>query len=308
LAWWLHDFATRPNPPFTFVGLIHVNHKLRGAASDADASFCRQLADRLAVPIEVIEAPVVARGRSPEADARRVRYAAIEQAADRLGATVVCTAHTADDQAETVLLRLFRGAGLRGLSGIRVRHSRIVRPLLECRRSELRAALTAKGESWREDASNADVSIPRNRLRHELLPHIERLAAADAPGAIAALARFSAFAVDDETFLEDAAIELAGRIVSVSAPDGCVSVERVPLATAPAALARRVIRGAAERVAPDRPWSAVHIEAVRRLAQRQAGRGHLDLPGVSVARVGQQLRFCRADTREGTIGPGNASD
>jgi tRNA(Ile)-lysidine synthase len=295
LAWWLRDFAGRPAPAFTFVGLIHVNHGMRGAASDADEAFCRHLADRLGVPIDVVVAPVPVTGRSPEAAARALRYAAFDAAARRLGADCVCTAHTADDQAETVLLRLLRGAGLRGLSGIRSVHRQVVRPLLECRRSDLRAALVQLGEPWREDASNTDVSIPRNRIRHELLPVIERVATRIAPGGIEALARFAAFAADDEQFLEAAAIELASRLVL---PDGegvrharSVRIVRDQLAAAPAALARRVIRIAAERVAPDRPWSAVHLEAVLRLARREQGGGSLDLPGILVERVSNEVRL-----------------
>lgn len=289
LAWWLHNFATRPDPPLAFAGLIHVNHALRGAESDADEAFCRALAARMQVPIDVVAAPVTVTGRSPEAAAHTLRYGAFTAAASRLGATRVCTAHTADDQAETVLLRLLRGGGLRGLSGIRATHGALVRPLLECRRADLRAALRSLGEPWREDASNEDLSIPRNRVRHELLPVIERVASEIGTGGIEALARFATFAADDEQFLEQAATELAARVVLPG--DGVVVVDRAGLAGAPAALARRVIRQAADRVAPDRPWTAVHIEAVWRLARRRQGGGSLDLPGVCVERVSKQVRF-----------------
>ncbi len=290
MAWWLHDFATRPLPAVVFAGLIHVNHGLRGAESAADEQFCRDLAAELALPIEVHAAPVPASGRSPEAAARDLRYAAFERAADALGATVVCTAHTADDQAETVLLRLLRGAGLRGLSGIRVTNGRTVRPLLECRREELRAALRAAGRPWREDASNTDVSIPRNRIRHELLPALERVSADIASGGVEALARFATYAADDELFLEGAAVELMARLVLPSAP-GAVALARGGLVTAPAPLARRVVRMAAGRVAPDRPWSTVHLDAVLRLARRAQGGGTLDLPGVLVERVSNEVRL-----------------
>lgn len=312
LALWLHDFATRPAPAFSFVGLIHVNHALRGAESEADEAFCRDLARRLNIPIDVVAAPLAVTGRSPESAAREARYAAFDAAAARLGATVVCTAHTADDQAETVLLRLLRGAGLRGLSGIRSTNRQIVRPLLECRRNHLRAALVQSGEAWREDASNLDVSIPRNHIRHELLPVLERVATQIAPGGIEALARFASYAAEDEQFLENAAIELAGRLVlpddgargGVDA-ERCVRLVRSALAAAPAPLARRVIRQAAEKVAPDRPWSAVHIDAVLRLARRTQGGGSLDLPGTRVERVSNEVRLL---SRAGTIGVGNASD
>jgi tRNA(Ile)-lysidine synthase len=305
---WLQDFATRPDPAFTFVGLIHVNHGLRGAESDADETFCRDLARRLNLPIDVVAAPIVATGRSPESAARDARYVAFDAAATRLGATVVCTAHTADDQAETVFLRLLRGAGLRGLSGIRSANRQVVRPLLDCRRNHLRAALVQLGEVWREDASNTDVSIPRNLVRHELLPVVERVATQIAPGGIEAVARFAAYASEDEQYLEAAAITLAGRLVSserVDASGRSVTLVRDQLALAPAPLARRVVRLAAATVAPDRPWSAVHIEAVLKLARRAQGGGSLDLPGVRVERVSNEVRLI---SPAGTIGPGIASD
>jgi tRNA(Ile)-lysidine synthase len=304
LVLWLHDFATRPAPAFTFVGLIHVNHAMRGAESDADETFCRNLATRLALPIEVVAAPITVTGRSPESAARDARYLAFDAAGARLGATVVCTAHTADDQAETVLLRLLRGAGLRGLSGIRSANRQIVRPLLECRRNHLRAALVQVGEHWREDASNSDVSIPRNMIRHELLPVIERVATQIAPGGIEAVARFAAYAAEDEQFLEEAAISLAARLVSSGPGDG-VTLVRDQLVAAPAPLARRVVRLAATTIAPDRAWAAVHIEAVLRLARRAQGGGSLDLPGIRVERVSNEVRLMSA---AGTIGPGIASD
>jgi tRNA(Ile)-lysidine synthase len=297
LALWLHNFATRPAPVFSFVGVIHVNHALRGAESDADEAFCRALAQRLNVPIDVVAAPIAATSGSPEATARDARYLAFDAAAARLGAAVVCTAHTADDQAETVLLRLLRGAGLRGLSGIRSSNRHIVRPLLECRRKDLRDTLVEHGEVWREDASNLDVTIPRNRIRHELLPVVEVVSTHIGGGGIEAVARFAAYASEDEQFLEGEAIELAARLVL---PDGDTQSERPvrgvrllrsDLAAAPPALARRVIRLMAAQVAPERPWSAVHIEAVLRLARRQQGGGALDLPGIRVERVSNEVRL-----------------
>ncbi len=303
LALWLHDLASWPQAAFTMAGLIHVNHQLRGAHSEADEAFCRALAARLQVPIDVVAAPVLVEGgRSPEAAARDARYAAFEAAAARLGATVVATAHTADDQAETVLLRLLRGAGLRGLSGVRAGRGHLVRPLLECRRADLRAWLEARGEPWREDASNADVAIPRNRVRHQLLPVVEQVAAGFAPGAVPALARFAAFAADDERYLEEAAIELAARIVQWQ--DQGATIVRTALAEAPPALARRVVRLVAERVAPGRPWSAVHLEAVLRLARRVEGGGSLDLPDIFVSRVSNEVRVSRSrGARETFRGP-----
>src|SRR5262249_56874266 len=103
--------------------------------------------------------------------ARTARYGFLERAAGALGADVIAVAHTKDDQAETFLLRLLRGAGTRGLGSIRPRAGRVCRPLIEVERAELRAYLAERGEPWREDATNADLAIALNRVPHKLIPH-----------------------------------------------------------------------------------------------------------------------------------------
>jgi tRNA(Ile)-lysidine synthase len=279
LAWWLHDRAARGE--YAVAGMIHVNHGLRGAASDDDEAFCRALAARLGWPIDVTRVDVAARARarrqSLEVAAREARYEGFEAAADRLGATVVMTGHTADDQAETVLLRILRGAGTRGLSGIRARRGRFVRPFLSRRRADLRRDLEHRGEAWREDLSNADVSVPRNRLRHELMPVIERLS----PSAVPALARLASLAADDEAFLEARAIESTGFVV-LSRDGAATELDAAALAGLPAALGRRVVRAVAAALAPSVTLAERHIEAVRTLAAGRGGHGHLDLPGLAV--------------------------
>jgi tRNA(Ile)-lysidine synthase len=120
-------------------------------------------------PVPALRRP----GESPEAAARRIRYAFLEEVRDRLGARWVATAHHRDDQAETVLLRLLFGSGLAGLAGIRAIHGRIVRPLLGVPRAVLREEVEAAGLSWCDDPSNEDLSVPRNRVRRLLLPALD---------------------------------------------------------------------------------------------------------------------------------------
>ncbi len=286
LALWLHSRHHREPRLVTFTGIIHVNHKLRGAESDRDEAFCRALAARLGVAIEVIEAPIASTtGRSPESAARAARYRAFAAAAPRLGATRVVTAHTADDQAETVLMRLLRGAGNRGVSGIRAERGLYVRPMLLCRRTAVRAWLESQGETSCEDSSNADRSIARNRVRHDLLPIIEQIA----PGGVVALARAATLAADDERVLQDLAVESADSIVS-GVGTAAAELDRDRLLELPPAIGRRVLRLVLERLAPHAPWRADHFDAVLRLAARRAGGGSLDLPGVRVERVSNKLR------------------
>ena len=203
----------------TVAGAAHLDHRLRPEAP-RDQAFCQALCERLGVPFVARTVDVAALAgqwrTSIEAAARRARYAFLEDARVELGADRIAVAHTLDDQAETVLLRLLRGAGTRGLRGILPVRGRIVRPLLGCTRAALRADLAARGEAWREDATNADLDVPRNRVRHELLP---LLAARYQPAVTRLLARTAAVA-DAEDALLEALAEEAGRRVVEPAPGG----------------------------------------------------------------------------------------
>ena len=177
LLFLLRDLAE--NGRFTVAGLAHLNHQLRTTAQ-RDEAFCRDLAGRLNLRIVVKNEDVqgYARGRnlSVEDAARRIRYDFMEQAAGDLGAERIAVGHTQDDQAETFLLKLIRGAGLTGLGGIHPRRDRVIRPLLDVPRADLRQYLLARGEPWIEDESNEDLDNPRNRIRHVVLPELDRAA------------------------------------------------------------------------------------------------------------------------------------
>lgn len=266
-------------------GAAHLHHGLRGADADADERFCRQLAARegVAFAAERIDVAALARAqkRSLEDAARQARYGFLERARVSLDADLIAVAHTSDDQAETFLLRLLRGAGTRGLSGIRPRAGRVIRPLIDTTRGSLRDCLAARGQLWREDASNADVGIPRNRVRHELIP---ALRSRFSPGIDAILARTAGLAQQDEDFLQDRAIELAARIV-LTDERLQITLDADALARAPRALSSRIVQRMLERHAGGRPISFDHVEAVLRLDQGQA----VSLPGQDAVRTGDVL-------------------
>ncbi len=169
------------------VHLVHVNHGLRPEA-DAEQLSVERLAGDLGVPCHVER--VTVRREPPweglEAEARRARYGAFRAVAERIGAQRIATAHTADDQAETVLMRLLEGAGPRGLAGIAPVRGLLIRPLLEARRTDVEVHLRARGLAWMEDVSNRDPRFLRNRVRHDVLPFLERTVD---PGIAAGLAR-----------------------------------------------------------------------------------------------------------------------
>ena len=159
--------------------VAHLNHRLRGAESDADQAWLEKLCRRLNLQLEVAAIDVAAiaseKGNGWEAAARDARYNFLRLTAERLGARFVAVGHTADDQVETVLHRVLRGTGLVGLAGMPFTRplspsASLVRPLLGMRRCDVLAYLAAIGQDFRTDASNVDPRWTRNRLRHELLP------------------------------------------------------------------------------------------------------------------------------------------
>jgi tRNA(Ile)-lysidine synthase len=272
-------------------GIAHFNHQLRGGEADADEAFCGAVAEDLGVPFEAgradVRAAARAAGRSVEDMARELRYAFLEEAAARLGADTIAVAHTLDDQAETFLLRLMRGAGPRGLAGIRPKAGRVVRPLIDVRRAELREYLAARGLPFREDATNADLSIPRNRVRHQLIPYLQ---AHFSPAIAGILAREAAIARDDEARLSVEAIDLARSIVlQTSGPHergAVVRIEAAALTSLPAALAARVARLALEQGAPGRFAGYDQIERLLEFARSAPSGSAVSFPGQRAVRAG----------------------
>jgi tRNA(Ile)-lysidine synthase len=272
---------------FVVAGAAHLNHLLRGRDADEDEAFCRRLVSSLSLPIEVETVDVARKARqertSLENAAHEARYAFFGRAAGRLHADRVAVGHTRDDQAETFLLRLIRGAGPRGLGGIHPRAGLIVRPLVDCARAELRAFLQAHTIEFREDATNADVSIPRNRVRHELIPFLrDRFS----PGIIAVLDREARIAREDAAFLDQAALEAAGRI-TVRTPAG-VEIPAIALLAEPPAVARRVARGAQQTVSGGQFIGFDAVQALLEFAASGAA-GPLDLPGHRMQRRGDTI-------------------
>lgn len=216
------------------LGAVHVNHGLRGEDSDEDERFVRRLCEAYQVPLQVFRASPPA--CASEAWAREARYGFFRQAIQSSGAEAVALAHHMEDQAETLLLHLLRGAGLTGLSGMPadgyVLGVRVVRPLLTVPRQALREALTEAGQSWREDASNQDNRFLRNALRHELLPMMERLA----PGCASRMAASASLLREEETALAAQAEDF------LTAYGGQDYLALHPLTLQPLGMRRRILR------------------------------------------------------------------
>jgi tRNA(Ile)-lysidine synthase len=254
--------------------VAHVDHRLRADAA-AHADFVVALGARLGLPVEVLPVSVPA-GGSLEDSARRVRYAALEACAARAGARRIATGHTADDQAETVLMRVLEGAGPRGLAGIPPVRGAIVRPLIEVRRAALRAHLEAAGERWVEDPSNQDRRFLRNRIRHELLPAL----AAAVPDAADALARTARLARATVEALDRAAA--AALAAAEAAEPGGVTVRLAALRGQPPEVAAETLRLAADRMGGRAPLRAWAHRGLRRVLADPPLRRAFHLGGVRV--------------------------
>ncbi|NLF69953.1 MAG: tRNA lysidine(34) synthetase TilS [Candidatus Anammoximicrobium sp.] len=222
----------------------HFNHGVRGAQAAADEAFVVELCRRLRIACQVGRAgePGKGAGLRGEADLRAARYQFLSETARQVGARYVASGHTADDQAETVLHRIVRGTGIAGLAGIRQHRQLIpgvslVRPLLTVSRREVLDYLAAIGQPYREDQSNADPRFTRNRIRHELLPH---LAASYNPGVVGAVTRLAALAGEAQELVAGLAEDLADKCVTAEAP-GDVAVDCAVLAAAPRFLVREVL-------------------------------------------------------------------
>lgn len=269
----------------SLAGAAHVHHHLRPEA-DEDERFVRALAGELGVALHVAHADVPAEAardrQSIEVAARDARHRCLAEAARAMRAERIATAHTLNDQAETVLMRLVRGAGTAGLGAMDPRRGVRIRPLLDETRETLRAWLQASGRTWREDPSNADLTQPRNRIRHELLPYLARHFN---PSVTAALARAAEIAREDERHLAAVASEAAASLLT-AVTDGA-ALDAAGLAFLPPAIGRRVARTALETAHPGRSYGLEEVEVVRAAcAGSEAPRA---LPGVRMERNGPHV-------------------
>lgn len=254
--------ALRDRAEIAGVYALHVDHRLR-AGGEADAACAAAACARLGVPFESV-AVTVRRG-NVQAQARSARYAALRAAAARVGATRIATGHTRTDQAETVLLRLLRGAGARGLAAIPPRRGMLVRPLIDRSRAEGIAFCGRAGLVFRDDPTNATPRFTRNRLRLSLWPALLALA----PAAERALARAADLARSDERALSARARLIAGS-------DGSVALSA--LAAEPLAVRRRLVRRLWRLAGGGGELEAKHVEAALALSRRR-GPGRVALPG-----------------------------
>jgi tRNA(Ile)-lysidine synthase len=284
-------------------GGVTIDHRLQAGSADRAAEVAARLRAMGLDPSESIPVTVGRRG-GPEAAARDARYAALDAAAERLGARAVLLGHTRDDQAETVLLGLARGSGTRSLSGMPAvsgKDGRYRRPFLRLDRQTARTACLAQRVPVWDDPHNDDPAYTRSRLRHEGLPALEKSLG---KGIIEALARTAQLSRDDADALDVWAAD-AERSVRCApsggdaddAQDGISLLDTAKLHALPPAVRRRVLRRAAIAAgSPPGSLFARHIEEIDRLITGWRGQGAISLPGrVEVVRRYGSLVIRRRD-------------
>jgi tRNA(Ile)-lysidine synthetase-like protein len=283
--------ALAPGRGWTIV-VATLDHGVRGAESHADRRFVEDLSLKLGLECEARSLPPCPSAHASEERLRDLRLTFLLDLASSCGAAAIALAHTADDQAETVLHRLARGAGLRGLGGMSRWTPPLWRPALSLRRASLRGVLSGAGLSWREDTSNAALHASRNRIRHLVLPALER---ALGPKATDGLARAARLARDDELLLSRLAREAMEQIHR-DRSEGRVSLDRRALSALPAALGRRVVRAALEDVLGRRQTTASHVLDILELARANSSGTRIDLPRGATAERRRDLIVVRAGT------------
>jgi tRNA(Ile)-lysidine synthase len=289
---------------------VHFNHKLRGKASDRDETFVSKLAEHHGLPFHVARENIAAKAKQERANvedaARRARYGYFDRLVLDGRLDRVAVAHTANDQAETVLSHILRGTGIAGVGGIHPEVGAVFRPLLRLRRGELRVYLRSLGQTWREDATNRDVKRTRARIRHKLIPFLEK---EFQPTTVEHLCQLADLAREDDAWLESSAElrvflgareEKGGWRIStgellaprVNKPVGS-SADSLWSRNATEAMSKRMIRLLVKKVKPrSGQLSAMHVEAVLRIARLQDSGTCLQLPGgVEVRREHDSLVF-----------------
>ncbi len=303
------------------LSVVHFNHKLRGKASDADEVFVAKLAAKHGLEFHSASVDVAKKAKKERANledaARRARYDYFRSLAESGDCGRIVVAHTADDQAETVLAHLFRGTGLAGLGGIHPVAGPVIRPLLNVRGSELRRFLRARKQTWREDATNRDTKRMRARIRRKLLPLLQKQFQ---PAIVEHLSTLAELAREDQADLQSQAelrvlalaketkggLRIPARDIAGprSTPRNLLkeNSEDYGMAISSAGVRKRMVRHMIANIKPRAgQLGANHVETVLELARGgQSGRS-LSLPGgVEVRRERDELFFLAVDKTEKT--------
>lgn len=296
----------------------HYNHLLRGEESQRDARFVSQFIALCCGPQRLLDGRILpavrlyegsgdvaaeskARGTGLEETAREMRYAFLRETARVAGADWIATAHTANDNAETLLFHLARGTGLRGLGGIAPRRDRLIRPLLTTTRREVEDYLLHYALPHMEDSTNSDDRYTRNRIRHQVLPVLDEIS----PGFLARMADTAQQLREDEDCLRAFAQEIADQAQPV---DSGLSIDVAQLANAPAPIALRAVRLLLGQLwGGDQNCGSVHLQSVLSLCLGKSPSAQADLPHGCIARRSYDRLLLLLDPVSAPLDPGPLS-
>ena len=247
--------------------VAHVNYGTRGKDSTDDECFVREIAEKYSIPCEVLFAKKPRRTKiNFESYARETRYAFFEAIAQEYHASAIAVAHTQDDQAETILMHLLKGTGVNGLAAMKAREGTLIRPLLGFTKHALREYLKAHKQPFRTDKTNADTKLLRNKIRHILLPMLQK---EFNPNIIAALTRLSQSATDVETLIQDTALTFFQKHAVVTPRR--ISFQRKDLMRVPKVIRREVLHLAFLHFGLVEPLSFSHFDEIEKIVQRNIG-------------------------------------
>jgi len=271
--------------------IAHLHHGFRGSEADEDVRFVRAIGESLGIPVHVEHADIPAylkkTGLSKQAGARKVRYEFFSRAAGETGAGRIALGHTADDQVETLLIRLLKGAGPHGLSGIPPVRDKIIRPLIELTREEVMGFLSERGIRYRIDSSNLTKVYLRNKIRLDLIPY---LAKEYNPNIMSTLMRNLTILRDEDTFLDEYIQRLYPDVV-ISRTAESITLDVLRLASLAPPVQRRILRHAVESIAGEEAvaLSFRHIEDSLALLEKDKT-GEVHLPhDLRIRREGETL-------------------
>ena len=274
--------------------IAHLHHGFRGSEADEDMRFVRAIGESLGIPVYAEHADIPAylkkTGLSKQAGARKVRYEFFSKAAEATGACRIAVGHTADDQVETFLMRLLKGAGPHGLSGIPPVRDKIIRPLIELTREEVIGFLSEKGIRYRIDSSNLSKVYLRNKIRLDLIPY---LAKEYNPNIMSTLMRNLTILRDEDTFLDEYIQRLYPEMV-IRRTEESIILDAARLASLALPVQRRILRHAVESIAGEDAGalSFRHIEDSLSLLDKDTS-GEIHLPhDLRVRREGETLSVC----------------
>ncbi|NLY52841.1 MAG: tRNA lysidine(34) synthetase TilS [Firmicutes bacterium] len=260
--------------------IAHLNHGIRGEDAAADAQLVEALGAELGIPVHVkeLDIPGIARktGRSEEEAGRIARYQLYEELADAVGASRIAVGHHGDDQVETVLMNLIRGAGLRGLSGIPPVRGRVIRPLIDLEKWQLEAYCRSWDLPWREDVTNWSTAYRRNFVRWEIIPKLKQLN----PGAVRRIMQTASTLLEDWQLLDQLALEAFGQTVLELRPGRQVSLNLAELSVLPAAIRKRIAAHAYSKVTHgEQSLAAAGLDYVEKCIAGEVPAGQRTLPG-----------------------------